>query len=121
MNVKLEASPRLDQLKWVIVFGFIALGVVGNSYYAGESLLYRALALVTLAVIAAGIGLSTEKGSAFRERFREARVELKKVVWPTRVETGQTTAIVVVVVLVVALILWALDSLFAWVIASLIG
>ena len=47
--------------------------------------------------------------------------ELRKVVWPTRVETGQTTAIVVVVVLIVALILWALDSLFAWIIASLIG
>ena len=53
--------------------------------------------------------------------LKEARVELRKVVWPTRVETGQTTAIVIVVVLVVALILWALDSLFAWIIASLIG
>ena len=53
--------------------------------------------------------------------LKEARVELRKVVWPTRVETGQTTAIVIVVVLIVALILWALDSLFAWIIASLIG
>ena len=52
--------------------------------------------------------------------LKEARVELRKVIWPTRVETGQTTAIVVVVVLIVALILWALDSLFAWIIASLI-
>ena len=121
MNAKVETPSRLDHLKWLIVVAIIAIGVVGNSYYAGESLLYRVLALVALAAVAAGIALTTQKGAAFREMLKEARVELRKVVWPTRVETGQTTAIVVVVVLIVALILWALDSLFAWVIASLIG
>ena len=121
MNLKLEASPYVDTLKWVIVFAFIAIGVIGNSYYAGESLLYRILALVALATVAAGVALTTQKGAAFREMLKEARIELRKVVWPTRVETGQTTAIVVVVVLIVALVLWALDSLFAWIIASLIG
>ena len=121
MNVKVEASPRLDQLKWLLVAAVVSVGVVGNGYYAGESLLYRVMTLVALAAIAGGIGLSTQKGAAFLEMFKEARVELKKVVWPTRLETGQTTAIVVVVVLVVALILWALDSIFAWVIASLVG
>ena len=119
--MKLQASSRVDYFKWVIVFAFIAIGVIGNSYYAGESLLYRVLALVALAAIAAGVALTTQKGAAFREMLKEARIELRKVVWPTRVETGQTTAIVVVVVLIVALILWALDSLFAWIISSLIG
>jgi preprotein translocase subunit SecE len=121
MSVKAETSSHLDYLKWVVVAVIIAAGVVGNSYYAGESLLYRVLALVALAAVAAGIALTTQKGIAFRDMLKEARVELRKVVWPTRVETGQTTAIVVVVVLIVALILWALDSLFAWIIASLIG
>ncbi len=121
MNLRLEASPYVDTLKWVIVLAFIAVGVIGNSYYAGESLLYRVLALVALATVAAGVALTTQKGAAFREMLKEARIELRKVVWPTRVETGQTTAIVVVVVLIVALVLWALDSLFAWIIASLIG
>jgi preprotein translocase subunit SecE len=120
MNAKVETPSRLDHLKWLVVVAIIAVGVVGNSYYAGESLLYRVLALVVLAAVAAGIALTTQKGAAFREMLKEARVELRKVVWPTRVETGQTTAIVVVVVLIVALILWALDSLFAWIIASLI-
>lgn len=121
MNLRLEASPYVDTLKWVIVLAVIAIGVIGNSYYAGESLLYRVLALVALATVAAGVALTTQKGAAFREMLKEARIELRKVVWPTRVETGQTTAIVVVVVLIVALVLWALDSLFAWIIASLIG
>ena len=121
MNLRLEASPYVDTLKWMIVLALIAIGVIGNSYYAGESLLYRVLALVALASVAAGVALTTQKGAAFREMLKEARIELRKVVWPTRVETGQTTAIVVVVVLIVALVLWALDSLFAWIIASLIG
>lgn len=121
MNTKAEAPPRLDQFKWLIVFVLVTLGVVGNSYYSGESLLYRVIALVALASAAIGVGLTTQKGAEFREMFKEARVELRKVVWPTRMETGQTTAIVVVVVLIVALILWALDSLFAWIISSLIG
>ena len=55
MNEKVEAPSRLDHLKWVVVVATIAVGVVGNSYYAGESLLYRVLALVALAAIAAGI------------------------------------------------------------------
>tara|TARA_B100001093_G_scaffold46764_1_gene39714 strand:+ start:27 stop:392 length:366 start_codon:yes stop_codon:yes gene_type:complete len=121
MNLKSEIPSGFDHLKWLVVFGFIAIGVIGNSYYAAESLLYRVLTLVALAAVAAGVGLTTQKGAAFREMLKEARIELRKVVWPTRVETGQTTAIVVVVVLIVALILWALDSLFAWIIASLIG
>lgn len=121
MNANAQSPSRLDQLKWLIVVAIVAAGVVGNSYYAGESLLYRVLALVAMAAIATGIALTTQKGVAFLEMLREARVELRKVVWPTRLETGQTTAIVVVVVLIVALILWALDSLFAWIIASLIG
>ena len=121
MNANAESSLGLDRLKWLLVAAIIAAGVVGNSYYAGESVLYRVLALVVLASIAVAIALTTQKGVAFLEMFKEARAELRKVVWPTRIETGQTTAIVVVVVLVVALILWALDSLFAWMIASLIG
>ncbi|MGB2331801.1 MAG: preprotein translocase subunit SecE [Litorivicinaceae bacterium] len=121
MNAKEETPSQLDHLKWLVAVAIIVVGVVGNSYYAGESVLYRVLALVFLAAVAAGIALTTQKGAAFREMLKEARVELRKVVWPTRVETGQTTAIVVVVVLIVALILWALDSLFAWIIASLIG
>jgi preprotein translocase subunit SecE len=121
MNAKAETASRLDQLKWLVVIAVVAVGVVGNSYYAGESVLYRVLALLALAGVAGGLALTTAKGNAFREMVKEARVELRKVVWPTRQETGQTTAIVVVVVLIVALILWALDSLFAWIIASLIG
>lgn len=121
MSTDIDTPSNFDRLKWLVVVAIIATGVVGNGYYAGESLLYRVLALVALAALATWIGLTTRKGIAFLEMFKEARVELRKVVWPTRVETGQTTAIVIVVILIVALILWALDSFFAWIISSLVG
>ena len=121
MNLKVEASSRLDHLKWLIVFAFIATGVMGNSYYAGESLLYRVLTLVALAAVAAGIALTTQKGVAFREMLKEARIELRKVVWPTRQETEHATVIVVVTVLICSAFLGVFDAVWLWVTDWLLG
>ena len=106
---------------WSIVLLLLVTGIVGNSYYGGESVFYRASAIVALLGVALWIALKTSQGASFLLLFREARVELKKVIWPTRIETGQTTGIVLVVVLFVALILWAIDSIFAWLITILVG
>ena len=106
---------------WSVVLLLLVTGVVGNSYYGGESVFYRASAIVALLGVTLWIALKTSQGESFLLLFREARVELKKVIWPTRIETGQTTGIVLVVVLFVALILWAIDSIFAWLITILVG
>jgi preprotein translocase subunit SecE len=65
--------------------------------------------------------LQTEKGHAAWNLAKEARGEVRKVVWPTRQETTQTTLIVVAVVLFVSLVLWGLDSSLSWAIKGLIG
>lgn len=122
MNSKVENNGgALDTLKWVLVFALVAVGVVGNYYYSAESLLYRVLALLVLAVIAGFIALQTEKGRKFATLVNEARAEVRKVVWPTRPELMQTTAIVVVFVLFMALVLWGLDSLIGWIVSLVIG
>lgn len=112
---------RFDALKWLLVFVLVAVGVVGNFLYTGESLFYRVLGLLVLAVLAGLVALSTAKGKVFSELLKEARVEIRRVVWPTRPELTQTTLIVVVFVLFVALILWGLDSLVSWIISLVIG
>ena len=61
------------------------------------------------------------KGDAFNRLRKEAWVEVRKVVWPTRQETLQTTLIVMAVVVVVALILWAVDGLLGMGISWVIG
>jgi len=111
----------MDTLKWVIVAALVLAGVVGNAYYSDQSLLYRVLALVVLGIVAAGFALQTAKGAMFLALLREARTEVRKVVWPTHQETTQTTLVVAVVVLVMGLILWALDALLGWLASLLIG
>lgn len=122
MNAKAEeVTGRMDGLKWFFVALLVVVGVVGNSFYSDESLLYRVLALVALAVVAVVIALQTAKGAAFWELLRNAQMEMRKVVWPTRQESLQTTMIVVLVVLAMAVILWGLDTLFGWLASLIIG
>lgn len=116
-----QSTSRFDFAKWLVVFVLIAIGVVGNQYFSAESLLYRVLALVGLAIVAALVALQTDRGRRFAALLKEARVEIRKVVWPTRPELIQTTAIVVVFVLVVALLLWGMDSLISLLVAGFIG
>ncbi len=122
MSTKAEESTyRLDTVKWLLMFAIIAAGIYANTMYAAVTLLYRALVGVVLAGVVVAIGLQTEKGSAVWELAKEARVEVRKVVWPSRQETTQTTLIVVAVVIFVALMLWGLDSSLSWGIQGLIG
>lgn len=122
MNAKVTSEKSgFDAIKWLLVAALVAVGVVGNSVYSEESLLYRVIALIVLALIAGFVALQTAKGSAFFNLFKEAKNEIRKVVWPTRQETLQTTVIVVVVVLLVGLLLWGLDSLLSWGVSSIIG
>ncbi|MGB0360215.1 MAG: preprotein translocase subunit SecE, partial [Endozoicomonas sp.] len=98
----------------------VAAGVYGNYYFSSESLFLRVSGLLVLSVIAGFIALQTVKGDAFWTLLKDAKTEIRKVVWPSRQETVQTTLVVVAVVLVMGLILWGLDSLLGWMVSSLI-
>lgn len=122
MTEKIEVQEsRLDWLKWAAVAVIVFVGVYGNSYFSNESLLLRTIGLLILAGVAAWIAARTEKGKAFVDLCLEARIEIRKVVWPTRQETTQTTMVVMVVVFVVALILWLLDWGLNGIVSMIIG
>lgn len=122
MNSKVETeNNRLDGLKWLVVVLLVVVGVGGNMYFADQSLLYRFVALLVLAALAVFIALQTAKGIEFWRLAKEARTEIRKVVWPTRQETTQTTLIVVGFVLLMALILWGLDTLIGWAASRILG
>lgn len=100
-----------DRVVWWVVFAIIAAGIWGNSYYRDDLAVYiRALALVGLAVLAGLLLFQTERGRNLWILIRDARSELRRVIWPNRQETLQTTLIVLVMVMIFALILWMLDS-----------
>lgn len=122
MNVKSETKEyRLDAIKWLLVVALVAAGVVGNSFYSAEPILYRVLVLLALGLLACVVVYNTAKGASLWALMQGAMVELRKVVWPTRQETNQTTLIVVAVVIVMSVILWLLDTLFGWIAAMIIG
>ena len=122
MNAKAEAKEsRFDLLKWLLVAVLVVVAVVGNQYFSAQPILYRVLGILVMAAVAGFIALQTVKGSAFFTLAKEARAEIRKVVWPSRQETTQTTLIVVAVVLVMALLLWGLDSLLGWLVSMIVG
>ena len=120
-NSDTATEGRLDGLKWGLVAVLVFAGAYGNYYFASESLLIRVVGLIVLALVAGVVALQTVKGGAFWTLIKDAKTEIRKVVWPTRQETLQTTLIVVAVVLIMGLILWALDSLLGWIISAVIG
>ena len=116
-----ESGTIVDWLKWIVVFVLVAAGVVGNWYFGDSPFLYRALSLVGLALVAGFAALQTERGQRVWNLAREARTELRRVVWPNRQETTQTTLIVLILILLFALILWGLDSGLSFLVKQVIG
>jgi preprotein translocase subunit SecE len=112
---------KMDWAKWAAVAAIIAAAVYANSYFAAESLLFRTIGLLLAAGLAGWLAAQTVKGRAFINLCLEARVEIRKVVWPTRQETTQTTIVVLIVIFIVALILWLLDWALNGVVSSIIG
>ncbi len=98
-----------DKLKFVAAAVLLFCGLALFYIFSEQSLLYRVLALLVLAGIAVFMAYQTSKGKQTALFFRDARTEVRKVVWPTRAETTQTTLIVMVIVFIVGVFLWLLD------------
>ena len=116
-----EVSNKLDTFKLVIAIAVLLVGIGGFYYYADASLLYRVLGLVALAIVAVGVALTTGTGRAIVSFGHEARAEVRKVVWPTRQETVQTTLMVVVAVIILGIFLWLIDMMLLKAVQMLTG
>jgi preprotein translocase subunit SecE len=123
MNASTETEPSgsFDFLKWSVIFLLLAGAVVGNYIFAEQSILVRAIAVVTAIVVAGLIAMQTVKGRTAVAFAKESRTEVRKVVWPTRQEAVQTTGIVLVATLIMSLLLWGLDSVLFWVVGLITG
>ncbi|MDN4502341.1 preprotein translocase subunit SecE [Alteromonadaceae bacterium BrNp21-10] len=122
MSVNTEnASSPFDFVKWIIAIGLLAAAIAANNIYAELSVLYRAIGVVVAVIIALFVAASTAKGSQFLSFAKDSRTEVRKVVWPTRQETMQTTLIVMVATVIMSLILWGLDGIIVRVVSFITG
>ncbi|HEY3486678.1 MAG TPA: preprotein translocase subunit SecE [Gammaproteobacteria bacterium] len=122
MSTVETGQSKLDIAKLAVAGLLLAGGVAGFYYFAEEYFLpYRVLALLAVIAITIVIAYNTAAGKSMWIYTLDARAELRKVVWPTRAETMQTTLVVSVVVVVVGVLLWLLDIGFGWAIRGLLS
>ena len=110
-----------DKAKLIVAGTVLVISFVLFYYFAEESFLYRLLGIVSGFLVAVGLFFTTVPGRATSSFLLTARTELRKMVWPTKPETLQTTLIVFIVVMIVALFLWVIDRLLSWFMQWLIG
>jgi preprotein translocase subunit SecE len=111
----------VDKIKVVGAVLLVIAGIAAFHYYADKALILRVLAVFGGLIAGGLLFLTTAWGQQFRVYAQESVDETRKVVWPTRKETLQTTAIVFVFVVIMALFLWLVDASLLWVVKKLIG
>jgi len=103
-------STSNDKYKVILAVIAVVAGIAAFYILAGQSTWVRAVALLAGLVVAVGLIAVSELGRNFVEFAKESIRETKKVVWPTRKEAGQITAVVFGFVLIMAIFLWGTDK-----------
>ena len=110
-NTGQQQSSLLDTVKLLGSVLILLAGIVSYYYLIQISILFRVLIILASVVISLVIFFQTLRGKTLWEFFQGSRVEIKKVIWPTRQETLQTTLTVFVFVLIMGIFFWLLDFL----------
>ena len=116
-----QPTSAIDTFKLMTAVLVLLAGVVGFYYFEDESQLLRVLGMLAVAVVAFLIAATSDVGKRSLGFVKDARVEIRKVVWPTRQETLQTTVAVLFMVILVAIMLWLFDMLLGWSVAKLLA
>lgn len=112
-KTELQENTSGDKIKLLVAALLGIAALVAFYAFSEYSLLARVIGLLLVTALAAFIVYQTALGKKTVAFFRDARTEVRKVVWPTRAETTQTTLTVVVIVIIVGLFLWLFDSVLS--------
>ena len=122
MITKAESTPGVaDTAKLVLAAAVLVGGIAAYYYFENESILLRVAGLLVALAIGSVVAFQSLQGQLLWRFIQNSRNDIRKVIWPTRQETVQTTLIVGAFVVVVALFLWGLDSLLGWLVSLVIG
>jgi preprotein translocase subunit SecE len=122
METKVEEQPTfIDTAKLAFAIVVVLAGLVGYYYFADASALLRALAVIVALALGVVIAFTSLQGRLLWKFIQGARVELNKVVWPTREETIQTTLVVLVVALIGGVFFFLIDRFLLWITTTIMG
>ena len=120
-KIETQHDAKYDRLKWLVAALLLIAGLVANYHYNSHPWPLRLLGWLFLLAVIVAVVLQTCQGKQALDFMRESRVELRKVIWPTRQETVQMTFLVAAMVIMLALVLWGIDGVLMWVIGWLTG
>ena len=109
-----------DKIKFALALLLLVVGVAGFYLLGEQTMIIRVLAVLAGVAASAALAWQTEPGREFFSFAKESTAEAKKVVWPTRKETLQTTGLVFAFMVIMAIFLWVTDKSIEWVLYDLI-
>ena len=120
-------AKQIDNLKsssdqWKTILAVVIVVAALTLYYINPlnfNSLTKVLVTLVWFVVAGGVFIKSSQGDRFQHFLKETRIELRKVVWPTREETFKTTGIIMIAVVIVAIFLWIVDAFFTWGVQSI--
>ena len=121
MGVAAQTNSILDKVKLGVAAVAAIAGIWAFYYLATYPPIVRLLVIIAGFLVGAAIAWTSEPGKRFAAYARESIEETKKVVWPTRKETMQTTGIVAAFVIVMGLFLWGVDTTLGWLLKLFLG
>lgn len=110
-----------DKIKFLIAALLVVGALAGFYYFGNEPAVLRIVGLLIAAGLAAAVVFQTTAGRQAWGFIGDARSEVRKIVWPTRKETTQTTIMVMVMTVLIAAILWMFDSILTWIVKMVMG
>lgn len=120
-NTQVEEVSLMDTVKLALSVAIIVAALLGFYYFEAHSQLLRVLGLLVVVGVAVFIAYQTAMGRRVWKFATDAKIEVRKVVWPSRQETVQTTLIVFVVVLIMGIVLWLFDMMLGAILRTLTG
>jgi preprotein translocase subunit SecE len=118
-----EANIEVKSNKTYLIaaIGVLIMGMILFYYFSDIRLFYRVVGMIAVLILSGYIGYQSDFGKLVYSYITDSKIELKKVTWPTKQETTQTTLGVIFVVIVVGILLWLFDMLLGWAIGTLYG
>jgi preprotein translocase subunit SecE len=119
--VEKNIESKSNNTYLIVSITVLISGMILFYYFSDVRLFYRVLAMISVVILSGFIGYQSDFGKLVYSYISDSKVEIKKVTWPTKQETTQTTLGVIVVVIIVGILLWLFDMLLGWAIGTLYG